>query len=219
MSLQGPTPSPQPAQICAVILDYGEVLCHLPSSEHIERFAQIFNMDPASFLPTYLRDRWPYDRGDLLANEYWDNFAVRAGVKLDSETLDEIRRLDVEMWCSHNESMIRWVEEIHSAGYKTAMLSNMPTDMIEHLRANFAWLDHFDHHIISAEVRSAKPEPAIYQHSIELLGLKPAEVLFIDDREENVNQARAAGIRVLRFQSVPRLREDLRRLGFTILPR
>ena len=52
----------------------------------------------------------------------------------------------------------------------------------------------------------------------DILGVKPSEALFIDDREENLNPARAAGIRGLRFQSVPRLREDLRRLGFTILP-
>jgi FMN phosphatase YigB (HAD superfamily) len=42
--------------------------------------------------------------------------------------------------------------------------------------------------------------------------------LFIDDREENLHQARVAGIRTVRFQSIPQLREDLQSLGFTILP-
>ena len=64
-----------------------------------------------------------------------------------------------------------------------------------------------------------KPEPGIYQHCISAVGVKPAEALFIDDRDENLNQARIAGIRTLRFQSIPQLREDLQALGFTILPR
>jgi putative hydrolase of the HAD superfamily len=123
------------------------------------------------------------------------------------------------MWCRHNEPVIRWVEQIHSAGYRTAILSNMHLDLAAHLRKNFPWLGHFDHHIFSAEARSVKPEPAIYQRTIQTLGVKPAEALFIDDREENLHHARVAGIRTIRFQSIPQLREDLQSLDFTILPR
>ena len=48
--------------------------------------------------------------------------------------------------------------------------------------------------------------------------MQPDEALFIDDREINLEQARAAGIRTIRFQSVEQLREDLQALGFPILP-
>ena len=48
--------------------------------------------------------------------------------------------------------------------------------------------------------------------------MHPTEALFIDDREINLQQARAAGIRTIRFQSVEQLREDLQALGFAILP-
>ena len=94
----------------------------------------------------------------------------------------------------------------------------MPTDMATHVRNNFAWISHFDHHIFSGEVRSVKPEPAIYQHCIDALGVQPSEALFIDDRDVNLEQARAAGIRGIRFQSVEQLRKDLQALDFTILP-
>jgi putative hydrolase of the HAD superfamily len=95
----------------------------------------------------------------------------------------------------------------------------MPADMAAHMRKTFGWLSHFDHHIFSGEVRSVKPEPEIYQHCIEALGVQPSEALFIDDREMNLEQARAAGIRTIRFQSVDQLRQDLQALGFPILPR
>jgi len=57
------SPATNPPQIRAVILDYGEVLCHIPSMETIERLAHIFQMDPQTFLPIYLDTRAPYDRG------------------------------------------------------------------------------------------------------------------------------------------------------------
>lgn len=209
----------KPLVIRAVILDFGEVLCHVPSAENIERLAFLFQMDPRIFFPVYLQSRAPYDRGDVLASEYWQEFALQAGVKISVDAIEQARQLDLHMWSDLNDAMILWVRQLHAAGFKTAILSNMPADMAAHMRKTFAWLSHFDHHVFSGEVRSVKPEPEIYQHCIEALGVQPSEALFIDDREINLEQARAAGIRTIRFQSVDQLRQDLQTLGFPILPR
>jgi putative hydrolase of the HAD superfamily len=211
-------PAAKLPQIRAVILDFGEVLCHVPSAAAIERLAFLFQMDPGTFLPIYLETRAPYDRGDLLAAEYWRKFAAQAGVEITPAAIEQARRLDLELWSDINDAMILWVQQLHAAGFKTAILSNMPTDMAAHVRKNFAWISHFDHHIFSAEVRSVKPEAAIYQHCINELGVQPSEALFIDDRDVNLEQARAAGIHGIRFQSVAQLRNDLQAFGFTILP-
>jgi putative hydrolase of the HAD superfamily len=201
-----------------VILDYGEVLCFLPTPEAIARMARIFRIDTASFMPIYTQSRGPYDRGDLLAEEYWHAFAAKAGVTLDGNMIEELRRWDVEMWSRTNDPMIRWLENLRFAGLRTAILSNMQADMVAHVRRNFPWLKHFDHQIFSADVRRIKPEPAIFEYSLDALKLPASEVLFIDDREANLASARAAGMRGIRFQSVNQLRDDLHALGFHILP-
>jgi putative hydrolase of the HAD superfamily len=218
MPVNAHTPATRAPKIRAVILDYGEVLCHVPAMDTIERLAAMFRMDPRTFLRIYLETRAPYDRGDWLPEEYWQKFAEQAGVKINADDIEQARQLDLELWGQMNHAMIQWAQELHAAGFKTAILSNMPADMATHMRKNFAWLSHFDHHIFSGEVRSVKPEPAIYQHCINALGVQPTEALFIDDREINLEQARAAGICGIRFQSVEQLREDLQSLGFTILP-
>jgi len=218
MAVETGSSTAKPPEIRAVILDFGEVLCHLPSAETIERLAPIFQMDPQTFLPIYLQTRAPYDRGDLLPSEYWQKFAAEAGVKITADEIERARQLDLELWSQINDAMILWVQQLHSAGFKTAILSNMPTDMATHVRKAFSWLRHFDQHIFSGEVRSVKPEPAIYEHCISVLGVHPSEALFIDDRDVNLEPARAAGIRGIRFQSVEQLREDLQALGFPILP-
>ncbi|MFZ0580174.1 MAG: HAD family phosphatase [Candidatus Acidiferrales bacterium] len=217
MTVETPTVN-NPPEIRAVILDFGEVLCHLPTPEAVAPLARMFQMDSQTFFPIYLQSRGPYDRGDLLPAEYWEQFATQHGVKLDANAVEQARRIDLDLWSQINEVMIRWLQQIHAAGFKTAILSNMPLDMVSHVRNNFAWVNHFDHHIFSAEVRSIKPEPAIYQHCLDALAVQPSEALFIDDRDVNLQEARTAGIRTIRFDSVEQLRRDLRSLGFAILP-
>jgi putative hydrolase of the HAD superfamily len=218
MAANADNPLAKPPLIRAVILDFGEVLCHTPSAENIERFALLFQMDPRTFLPAYLETRVPYDRGDLLPGEYWQKFAEQFGVTITPNAIEQARQLDLDLWSDINQAMILWVQQLHAAGFKTAILSNMPTDMATHVRKNFSWISHFDHHIFSGEVHNVKPEPQIYHHCIEVMGIKPSEALFIDDRDANLEQARTAGIHGIRFESVEQLRKDLQSLGFTILP-
>jgi len=204
--------------ICAVILDYGEVLCHRPSPNAIADLARVFGIDEDKFLPIYRSSRNPYDRGDLTAHAYWQEFARRAGVTIRSHRIEDLRRLDMRMWSNVNQEMTAWLASIHSHGFRTAILSNMQTDMAAYVRGNFAWLRHFDHQIFSCEVRSIKPDPAIYRHALSLLKTPPSEVLFVDDREENIHAARAEGIQGILFECVERLRKDLQTLGFPVLP-
>jgi putative hydrolase of the HAD superfamily len=212
------TPAHQPSAIRAVILDYGEVLCHLPTSDNIDFLSRTFQADPQTFLPMYLKTRAPYDRGDIAPQEYWRQFGLQAGVSVDDPTIEKLRDIDNQMWSRPNQPMIDWLRQIHAAGFQTAILSNMPTDMADHVRKTFPWIAEFDHHIFSAEVRAIKPDRAIYEHTIKVLGVEPQETIFIDDREENLTEARTIGIRAIRYQGVDRLRQDLQTLGFPILP-
>jgi putative hydrolase of the HAD superfamily len=207
-----------PGSIRAVALDYGEVLCHRPSPEALAEMAGIFGINEDKFLPIYRSSRNPYDRGDLSPRDYWAEFAGRAGVTIHPHQIESLRRLDMQMWSNVNQEMTEWLASIHSRGIKTAILSNMQTDMAAHVRKNFAWLRHFDHQIFSCEVRAIKPDPVIYRHSLALLKIAPSEVLFIDDRDENIQAARAAGIRGIVFESVEHLRKNLQALGFPVLP-
>ena len=209
---------PQTAKIEAVILDYGEVLCYPPIAEDWARMASLFNMDPVSFRQLWGRNRSFYDRGDVSYESYWSAVAEAAKMKLAPEHLKKVGPWDVEMWARLNPAMLEWLEQVHSSGIKTALLSNMPHDMITYSRRNFAWLNHFDHQTFSAEVRLVKPDPAIYRHSLDGLGVAASEALFVDDRAANVEGARAVGMFAIQFQSLAQLADDLEKLGFRVLP-
>jgi putative hydrolase of the HAD superfamily len=208
----------KPAAIRAVVLDYGEVLCFQPTPEEIARMARVFQLDSGRFWQIYHTSRAAYDRADFTGVDYWRQFASQAGVQLAPRLVDDLRQWDLDMWSRINAPMLEWLEHLHSSGIKTAILSNMPTEMVTHVKNNFAWINLFDHHIFSADVCQIKPEPAIYQTCLQVIGTKPSETLFVDDREANLETARAAGMHGLRFYSVEQLRSDLQSLGFPILP-
>jgi len=204
--------------IKTVVLDYGEVLCYSPTEEHWERMANLFKVDAGVFRQLWGRNRIVYDRGGLSYEAYWAEIAEKTGTKLSPELLETLSPWDIEMWARINPTMVEWLERLHSSGIKTGLLSNMPFDMINYARQQFAWLKYFNHLTFSAEVRATKPDPAIYRHSLEGLGAAAAETLFLDDKEINVEGARTLGIHGFRFQSVAGLKDDLEKIGFPVLP-
>ena len=209
----------QPADLKAVIFDYGEVLCHRPTAEEIQRLADFFAISVDRLPTLWERNRGPYDRGDLSSEVYWSMLAKDAGKEISTSQLKEICQLDLEMWSKVNTSMVEWANSLRSSGLKVGLLSNMHPDMVAHVRRRFAWLNDFDYVTFSGEARLIKPDPAIYELVLTGLGVMPSEALFVDDRAVNIQAARALGIRSIRFHSMAQLGEDLQAAGFVILPR
>src|SRR5690349_2239004 len=194
-------PATPHSRIKAVILDYGEVLCHGPAPHFIDSMAAIFHLSPQAFRTLYEKHRLPYDRGDYSPQVYWSKFEEETHLKLTPSQLQQLRYWDVEMWSNVNPAMVAWVDALRVHKLRLALLSNMHADMARQFRERFAWVGRFDAAILSAEVRSVKPEPQIYLQTLQALAVKPAESLFIDDRERNVRGAREVGIQAIRFLS------------------
>ena len=83
------------------------------------------------------------------------------------------------------------VQAIRAAGLRTALLSNS-WGMADYPRHLFPGM--FDVVVISGEVGMRKPEERIFQHAAGLLGLDPAECVFVDDIEANTQAAEAIGM-------------------------
>ncbi len=185
----------------AVILDYGGVICFHPREEQVDELASRTGVPKGQFLEVYWGLRLPYDRGDMTWQEYWDEFARRAGRQFTPEQVSEFVGLDVAFWLNVDARMIQWARTLKESGRKIAVLSNMPRELGEDMKTRFDWLREFDHVTLSYEVRSVKPEPEIYQDVIGGLGLPAKETLFLDDRIENVRGAEAVGMRAVLFES------------------
>ena len=204
--------------ISAVILDYGQVLAPSATPEEFGRMAKILNSSFEAFYTLWQDTRDPYDRGDFTAEEYWLRLAAQASRSIDRSQIEILRKVEVEIWSHVDQGMLDWVSQLHAAGIKTGLLSNMPRDLVTYLRANCEWMENFVFKTFSSEGRMIKPDPAIYQHTLHGLGVSASESLFVDDREINIQAARELGIHAIQFVSIAQLNDDLEAMGFPILP-
>jgi putative hydrolase of the HAD superfamily len=83
------------------------------------------------------------------------------------------------------------VQVIRDSGLRTALLSNS-WGMADYPRHLFPAM--FDVVVISGEVGMRKPEERIFRHAAGLLGLEPADCVFVDDIEVNTEAAEAIGM-------------------------
>ena len=204
--------------IRAVILDYGDVISHPADPAVIARMAEMFRLTEERFRQIYGWFRLAYDRGTLDATQYWSNIAQTAGVEAGPQLIAELRRMDVAMWSRLNLPVLRWAERLRAAGLKTAMLSNMHLDMVQHVQSNGSWTKSFDVLTLSSAIGMAKPQPEIFKYCLKGLDVAPQEALFIDDREINVQAAQAQGIRGIVAPSTAHLRAQLEAMGFRPVP-
>jgi putative hydrolase of the HAD superfamily len=100
-------------------------------------------------------------------------------------------------WITANLDLIRSLR----TAYRTAVLSNADNTLRARFLAHEGLLDLFDEFICSADVGMAKPDPRIYALAAERMRLPPAECVFVDDLERNLEPARAAGMATVHFRS------------------
>ncbi|MHB1673935.1 MAG: HAD family hydrolase [Acidobacteriaceae bacterium] len=199
----------------AVIFDYGLVLSGPPEPGARARLLEISGLSAEVFDAHYWKYRLDYDRGTLNGHTYWPTIARDTGVSLSPEQIEALIEQDVLLWATVDPVMLAWVDRVRASGMKTAILSNMGEDLLAYMRDNFRWLDRFHHLTWSCELNLIKPMAAIYEHTLEQLNVGADEALFLDDRLENVEGARAVGIHSLLFRGVGNLQEDLQREGLT----
>jgi putative hydrolase of the HAD superfamily len=84
--------------------------------------------------------------------------------------------------------------------YKTAFLSNSFVGAREREQAARGFEDMADLIVYSHEVGVAKPDARIYALTCERLGVRPAEMIFLDDAPSNIVAARDFGIHGILFQ-------------------
>ena len=205
-------------RIEAVLFDYGQVLSQGPRSTAWEHMRAMIGGSPEMFYKAYWNSRHDYDRGTLNGTAYWNSVAKMAGhAGLRDLELQELYQADVDLWTDLNEPMVAWARDLQQRGIRTGILSNIGDLMEAGIREKFTWIAEFDHCTWSHRLKLAKPESAIYKHAAEALLTEPEHVLFIDDRKENIDGARLAGMVALQYSTHNAFLEEMRTLGLGAL--
>ncbi len=191
-----------------VMFDYGVVVCSPQPEREVAAMAAVAGSPVAEFREAYWARRLGYDLADLSAAEYWRAAAEQLGRSWDDAATAELMALDVASWMHLQPGTIRLIEDLAATGTRMAVLSNAPHGVADAVTA-LPVARHFEHLLFSCHLRAAKPDPRCFRMALARLGTEPADVIFTDDRAENVQAATRLGIRAFRFTGADALRTRL----------
>lgn len=94
------------------------------------------------------------------------------------------------------------LSKLKARGYRMASCSNSIRKTMSILFERAAIADYFEFYISNEDVVEAKPHPEMYTTAISRLGLRPEECLILEDNENGIKAAQAAGAHVLIIKNV-----------------
>jgi HAD superfamily hydrolase (TIGR01509 family) len=184
--------------ITVLALDLGNVLVKVDHLRFCRRLADLAGLTPeAVYNRVFESDlEFGYDTGRLTSEDFHRRVMDHFGVALPFSQFS--------FWWSDifdpMEGMAELVGHL-AARYPLHLVSNTNALHFAYIRKNYALLDHFQSFVLSFEVGSRKPEPAIYQALVQRADAPPSCCLFVDDKLPFVTAAREQGLTSWQFTS------------------
>ena len=202
--------------IKAVFFDLGKVLLHFDHNNIIKRLLSRSKPDAAKKEGLF---RFLFDAKEGLCNRYDEGTISSRDFFLEIDSMfalgmgyDEF----VPLWndiFTENTDVASLMRRVRDAGRPVYLLSNVNELHWEFVKGRFPALSGMDGWVLSYEVKSKKPAPAIYKAALDMAGAGPGETVFIDDLEENTAASASCGIKGLTFKGAGVLESELTELG------
>jgi putative hydrolase of the HAD superfamily len=172
-----------------VLLDADGVLQHRPGGWE-SAFEEWLGLRASVFLEEMFAAEKPAIRGERDAVEILAEVLDRYQVTAPPEQVFEAVWFRIEPVAES----LALVHRLRSAGFGVHLGTNQSLRRAAYMRERLGYDDLFDVSVYSAEIRLAKPDPAYFRTAAELIGVRPGEVVFVDDVEPNVQSARDVGM-------------------------
>lgn len=189
----------------AVIFDFGGVLTSEPNRAAVIQFVcDSFQISESEF-ESINRDKCE----DI--EEFWIQYCKDKGRPLPpfwGQQFQTALRNAIRV----NFEVFTLVDELKENQIKVGLLSNIDKKRAKYIR-EFGLYNAFDPCLLSYEIGIEKPNLKAYEILIGCFSCHPKEIVFIDDKEENVKGAKRAGLDAIHFQSAKQLRSELIKRG------
>jgi len=194
-----------------VVFDLGKVLVDFDYSIAGRRLAAKSTASPAEILRflDYSPLLFRYETGLMTRQEFYAEVRKAAGY---DGTLEEFASFFADIF-TEIPAMTGLQAALRRQGIPTYIFSNTNDMAIEHIRQAFPFFANFDGYILSYEVGAMKPAAKIYEELEKLSGKRGAEVLYLDDRQENVDAGAARGWQVILQTEPAKSRAAIEKLG------
>jgi putative hydrolase of the HAD superfamily len=195
----------------AVLFDLGDVIVALDFPKAYRAAARLtrYRAEEIPAIISRANLAGPYERGELSNEEFHRRFCEALDMDLDYGRFEQL-------WGDMFRPGIllpdKWFEWL-TRDYRLLLLSNTNEIHFRFIREHYPVLRHFDDFVLSYEVGVMKPDVGIYEAAVRRAAAAPGECFFVDDKQVNVDAARAAGIDAVRFEGPEQLESELRARG------
>lgn len=195
--------------IRAVIFDWGGVLSPLNFLERTPYWEARLGLSPGTLDRALWGPEWKLLEMGAISQEAYDNHVMNALGLPDREAVRQFYR---EYYSDDglHPGVVAAIRSLRGR-YRVALLTNAFPGHADSLRQRHGFdpRTEFDLYVNSAEVGLAKPDPAIYQLTLDRLGVRPEEAIFIDDHVRNTDAAHLLGIHTIVCADVETALADL----------
>lgn len=197
-----------------IVFDYGEVISRTPGPADTSVLLTLAEMDAEAerFWDRYWTHRHDLDRGTLSTDRYWSLIGRELGRDWSPARRHELWAADFRGWISVDPAVVDILAELRDGGTRLALLSNAGFDYGDPFRRSPVGAL-FDRVFVSAELDLLKPDAAIYHAVLEGLTITAEQMVFIDNKLENVAGAEAVGATGHHFVGAAALRAFLETLA------
>jgi putative hydrolase of the HAD superfamily len=192
--------------IKAVVFDYGGVICFMPSPEMRSELVRLSGLSAEVLWELDRKYRGEWDRGPYDGIEHYRFILAKAGVSLDDDSLARLARADIESWKHINPDTVQLMRDIKASGLRVGILSNIPHDFP---RGSVPVFAEADIAVYSCELNIIKPEAGIYEKLREKADCLYEEIVFFDDKVDNVNKAKELGIQAFLWEGAEQARKQV----------
>jgi FMN phosphatase YigB (HAD superfamily) len=183
--------------IRAILLDIGGVLWHPKETPLSLKWAARCGLSPQEFDEIIYNSAWGSQAlvGRITGAEMWEKIGNRLGL-----SPVERSQCEKEYWEGVWDTEFLNYCQLLKSRYKLGVVSDGESTAREEVKP---WINEslFDVIVFSSEVGVCKPDPKIFQCALEQLQIKASETLFIDDREKNINGAKAFGMHAVHYKN------------------
>lgn len=200
-----------------IVFDLGAVLFTWQPEQMLQRELPQVATSPATaehwvreIFEGYKGDWGEFDRGTVSVPDLVQRISRRTGL-VAADVLTVVQAVPREL--QPLADSVALLQRLHAAGHTLHYLSNMPAPYAELLERH-SFFNCFTSGIFSARVHHNKPEAAIFAAALQLFGVPPAELVFLDDSAPNVHAARALGWNAIQFSHAQQAEAEMCAAGW-----
>jgi putative hydrolase of the HAD superfamily len=205
--------------IKAVFFDFGGVLLQFPDGIDHAAIETRLGVERGTLFKCLYRDSLyaDYQVGKCSEQEWIDSIRKAAIERVGAEKAREILQAYEQAERPLNPDMMRLVRSLLDNGYRTGIISNTIPGFEDRLLGAYPeFRDLFEIRVGSGDLGIAKPDPGIFHHALDSLGVAPEAAVFTDDVRSYAEAAGSLGMHGFHFTGFEQFRSDLVSLGLPV---